>query len=54
MKIKMLNKHDKKSFNIINTLRLCGISDFTGSLENQRKLWEASCQMLNIQEFGKE
>jgi len=34
--------------------RLCGISDFTGSLENQRKLWEASCQMLNIQEFGKE
>jgi len=34
--------------------RLHRTSDFTASLENQRKLWEASCQMLNIQEFGKE
>eukprot|EP00088_Acartia_fossae_P025909 TRINITY_DN2668_c1_g1_i1.p1 TRINITY_DN2668_c1_g1~~TRINITY_DN2668_c1_g1_i1.p1 ORF type:complete len:330 (-),score=78.25 TRINITY_DN2668_c1_g1_i1:236-1225(-) len=32
--------------------RLTNISDFTSSLENQKKLWEASCAMLNIQEFG--
>jgi dehydrogenase/reductase SDR family protein X len=34
--------------------RLAKVSAFTGSLENQKKLWEATCQLLHIQEFGKE
>ena len=33
--------------------RLSRISSFTASLENQSKLWEKTCQMLNIQQFGK-
>lgn len=32
--------------------RLCRISSFTASLENQSKLWDKSCQMLEISSFG--
>jgi len=33
--------------------RLSRVSSFTASLENQSRLWDKTCQMLNIEQFGK-